>query len=38
VIREREYRDRDDAVVIRRGHDRDRDYDRDRKVIIERDR
>ena len=38
VIREREYRDRDDAVVIRRGRDHDRDYDRDRKVIIERER
>jgi hypothetical protein len=24
--------------VIKRGHDRDRDYDRDRRVIIERER
>jgi len=36
VIREREHRDRDDAVVIKRDHDRD--FDRDRKVIIERER
>ena len=31
VIREREYRDRDETVVIKRK----RDYDPDRKVIIE---
>ena len=34
VIREREYRDRDETVVIKRK----RDYDPDRKVIIERER
>jgi hypothetical protein len=37
VVRERDYRDRDETVVIKRG--RDHDYDRDRKtVIIDRDR
>lgn len=37
VVREREHRD--ETVVVRPGHDRDRDYGRDRKtVIIDRDR
>ncbi len=37
VIRERQYRDRDETVVIKKNRG-DRDYDRDRKtVIIERD-
>jgi hypothetical protein len=39
VIRERDHRDRDDTVVIRKDRDHDRDYDRDHKtVIIDRDR
>jgi len=38
VIRERDHRDRD-TVVIQKGRDHDRDYDRDhRTVIIDRDR
>jgi len=34
VIREREYRDRDETVIVKRK----RDYDPDRRVIIERER
>ena len=37
MIRERQYRDRDETVVIKKNRG-DRDYDRDRKtIIIERD-
>jgi hypothetical protein len=38
VIRERNYRDRDETVVIKRSRDRDRDYDRNRRTIIEEER
>ncbi|HYI30727.1 MAG TPA: hypothetical protein VD863_23030 [Bradyrhizobium sp.] len=37
VIRERQYRDRDETVVIKKNRG-DRDYDRERRTtIIERD-
>jgi hypothetical protein len=34
VIREEDHRDRDNAVIIKNGHDHDRDYDRDHKTVI----
>ncbi len=32
--RDRDYRERDETVVVRRPMDRDRDYDRDRGPVI----